>query len=242
MGTKEFDQAMTKSIKPKTSFISKHWQKILVAGFWLIILSSYAFYSFKNNLSFLASLKKIIHFADNSPYGPIIFIILYALRPIFVFPATLLSITAGVLFGPFWGIIYDIIGANLGASLAYFIGRFFMKDFVENSNKFQNYISRLKKNGFVTVFIMRLAFLPYDFVNYLSGSLGINYFSFITATILGSLPGAFSFVFFGASAKDLDSKPSFDFRILLVSILIFITSIVVSKLIKKRQGERNEIS
>ncbi len=233
---------MTKLIKPKTSFISKHWQKLLVAGFWLSILLSYAFYSYKHNNSFIDTLKQIIHFADNNPLGPLIFITLYALRPIFVFPATLLSITSGVLFGPFWGILYDVIGANLGASLAYFIGRCFMRDFVDNTDKFQNYIGRLKKNGFTTVFIMRLAFFPYDFVNYLSGSLGINYFSFITATILGSLPGAFSFVFFGASAKDLDSKPSFDFRILLVSILIFITSIVVSKLIKKRQGEANEIS
>ncbi len=232
---------MTNTATKKT-FLAKHWQKLLVASFWLIILLSYAFFSFKNNLSFIGSLKKIIHFADNSPYGPIIFITLYALRPIFVFPATLLSITAGVLFGPFWGIIYDVIGANLGASLAYFIGRFFMRDFVDNTDKFQNYIGRLKKNGFSTVFLMRLAFFPYDFVNYLSGSLGINYLSFITATILGSLPGAFSFVFFGASAKNLDSKPSFDWRILAISIVIFIVSLSVSKLIKAKQGETNEIS
>lgn len=224
------------------SFLAQHWQKLLIANFWLAILISYGLYSYKNNLSIVDTLKQIIHFADNSPWGPLIFIILYFLRPIFIFSASLLSIAAGVLFGPIWGVVYTIIGANLGASLAYLIGRFFIKDFIDGTTKFQNYINRMKNNSFATVFIMRLAYIPYDLVNYLSGSLGINYLSFVSATILGSLPGTISFVLFGASASDLDSKPSFNWRILAISVAIFIVSLSVSQFIKNKQGETNEIS
>lgn len=233
---------MTEQNSSQKSFLAKHWQKFLIAAFWLAILAAYGLYINKNNLSVIESLKQIIRFADNSPWGPLIFIILYAVRPIFIFSASVLSIAAGALFGPIWGIIYTIIGANIGASLAYLIGRFFMKDFIDNTTKFQGYIKRMKNNSFATVFIMRLAYIPYDLVNYLSGSLGINYIAFITATILGSLPGTISFVLFGASASDLDSTPSFDWRIFAVSALIFVISLGISKLIQKRQGENNEVS
>ena len=222
------------------SFLRNHWRKLVVAFFWILVLLSYFIYSLKHQLSVIDVLKQIVRFTSNSPWGPLIFIGLYILRPIFVFSASLLTIASGVLFGPFWGVVYAVIGANTGASLAYLIGRFFIKDFVDAGNKFQGYRKRMKDNSFATVFLMRLAYIPYDFVNYLAGSLGINYFAFVAATMLGSIPGTVSFVLFGSSAKNLDSKPSFDWRIVAVSFSIFLISMGLSKIIKSK--EKNEIS
>ena len=97
------------------------------------------------------------------------------------------------------------------------------------------YSQRMRERSFETVFIMRLVFLPYDLVNYLSGILRINFFAFLTATALGSIPGTISFTLFGA-ASGLDSgSPKFDWRILAASVLIFLVSIGISKLIRKRE-------
>ncbi len=224
----------------KRNFLKAHWQKLTVAFFWALVLLSYFTYSIKNQLSVIDVLKQLIYFSSNSPWGPLIFIALYILRPIFLFSASLLTIASGVLFGPIWGIVYAVIGANAGASLAYLIAKFFAKDLIDGSSRFQNYRKRMKDNSFATIFVMRLAYFPYDFVNYLAGSLGINYLAFVSATILGSIPGTVSFVLFGSSAKNLDTKPSFDWRILAVSFTIFVISMSFSKFIKSK--EKDEIS
>ncbi len=93
----------------------------------------------------------------------------------------------------------------------------------------------MRANSFETVFIMRLIFLPYDLVNYLAGLLRINFISFITATALGALAGTISFALFGASTGLSEGTPSFDWRVLAASVAIFVLSLFISRLVKRRE-------
>ncbi len=226
------------SLLVKRSFLQNHWQKVLAALFWLIALTGYVIYTKGQNLSPLGTLRELISFMSKSSLGPLIFIGLYILRPLFLFSAGLLSIASGVLFGPFWGVIYTVIGSNLGASLAYLIGRFFGDGLVnlkETDTGLGSYVKRLRQNSFETVFIMRLIFLPYDLVNYLAGFLKVNYLAFILATVLGALPGTISFALFGASTGLSDGSPKFDWRVLLASVAIFILSLLISRLVRRKE-------
>jgi len=222
------------------SFVQKHWQKLLAGLFWLILLSVYGVYTVRTGASPLATLRQLVNFLSDSAWGPLIFVGLYVLRPLFLFSAGLLTIASGVLFGPIFGVIYTVIGSNIGASLAYLIGRFFGNDVIEanedETKGIQGYIKRMRENSFETVFIMRLIFLPYDLVNYLAGFLRINYGAFILATILGALPGTISFALFGASTGLSEGAPSFDWRILAASVGIFIVSLGISRLVKRRES------
>lgn len=216
----------------------KHWQKALAAAFWLLALGSYLIYSIQNQLSPLASLQQVSQFMSRSSLGPLLFIGLYVLRPLFLFSASLLTLAAGFLFGPFWGVVYTVIGSNLGASLAFLIGRFFGEGLIRIKDSNQGlgvYIKRLRANSFETVFIMRLIFLPYDLVNYLAGLLRINYWAFISATALGALPGTISFVLFGASTGLSEGGPRFDWRIFAASLAIFAISLLLSRLLKRKK-------
>ncbi|MCA9838414.1 MAG: TVP38/TMEM64 family protein [Trueperaceae bacterium] len=226
------------SLQVKPSFLQAHWQKLLAALFWLVAIILYVVYTQTQNLSPLASLRQLIGFLSESMLGPLIFIALYIVRPLFLFSAGLLSIASGVLFGPFWGVVYTVIGSNLGASLAYLIGRFFGDGLInlkESEQGLGKYLKRLRENSFETVFIMRLIFLPYDLVNYLAGFLKVNYAAFILATALGSLPGTISFALFGASTGFSEGSPKFDWRVLLASVIIFALSLVISRLVKRKE-------
>ena len=232
----------SQSASAEPSFLKKHAQKLVAVFFWALALIAYFVYTARSGLGPLESLRQLVDFLSGSAWGPLIFIGIYAVRPLVLFSAGLLTIAAGVLFGPVWGIIYTIIGANAGASLAYLIGRLLGSDVIEDDEDdeakgIRKYIGRLRENPFETVFIMRLIFLPYDLVNYLAGFLKINYLAFIAATILGSLPGTISFVLFGASSGLSEGTPSFDWRILAASVGIFVLSLVVSRLVKRREGE-----
>ncbi len=222
------------------SFLSKHWQKLAAGAFWLILIGSYAFYIISNDLTLREALQQPIDFMRSSPLAPLIYVGIYTLRPVVLFPATLLTLAGGALFGAVWGIVYTIIGANLGATLAYFIGYFFGQNALEadseDTGRLQRWIGKMRSNSFETVLTMRFIFLPYDLVNYLAGFLRINYGAFILATILGSLPGTLSFVLLGASTGLNAEGGGFNPWVLVASVVIFVASLGLSRLLKRQRG------
>ena len=231
--------------KPAPSFFQKHATKLVAAFFWLAIIGGYTYYTVSSGLSPLESFKQVLDFMADSPFGPLVFVALYTLRPLILFSAVILTLGAGFLFGPLWGVVLTIIGANLGASLAYLIGRYFGQGVLETSGDetsgfVQRYAERLRNNSFETVLTMRFIFLPYDLVNYLSGFLKVRYTSFILATVLGSLPGTIAFVLFGASTDGDFSGglPSLDPAVLIASVVIFVGSLGLSRLFKNRESKK----
>lgn len=227
------------------SLLQKHWQKLIALAIWGAILGLYLWYSTANDLGPIQVLLQLIDLMRNSLYGPLIYGLIYAIRPLTFFSAGLLTIAGGYLFGPVWGIIYTLFASNLSATVAYFIGRYFgggLLDTQESGGMIQRYAARLRQNSFETVLIMRLVLLPYDFVNYLCGLLRIRYQSYILASILGSFPGTVAFVLFGASVIDIEQLllngklPGLDLRVLAFSFVIFAVSIVLSRYFKRREG------
>ncbi len=232
------------------SFVQKHATKLIALSFWLVILGGYGYYTATGGLSPLESFKRTLDFMANSPFGPLLFVVLYTLRPLILFSAVVLTLGAGFLFGPVWGVVLTVIGANLGASLAYLIGRTLGRGVLaattnNDASPVRRYAERLRNHSFETVLTMRFIFLPYDLVNYLAGFLKVRYTAFILATILGSLPGTVAFVLFGASTDgDFSSGlPSFNPAVLIASVVIFTVSLGLSRFFKRREkmreGERS---
>jgi len=95
---------------------------------------------------------------------------------------------------------------------------------------------RLRDNGFESVLVMRLLFLPYDLVSYMCGGLRIRWTSFLLATVLGSLPGTISFVLLGASLERVDQGlDGINAWATGAGAAIFVVSIVISRLLRKGQ-------
>ena len=175
-------------------------------------------------------------------YGPLLFIALYVVRPLIFFSATLLSVAAGFLFGPVMGVAYTVVGANLGASLAYVLGRYFGSELLQSTasdqvGTLQRYADRMRKHGFATVLTMRFLFVPYDLVNYGAGLLRVGFPAFLLATILGTLPGTVSFVLFGASSGGDLSAPTFDARVLAASGGVFVMSLLLARLLRRHETQ-----
>ncbi|MEZ4629147.1 MAG: TVP38/TMEM64 family protein [Deinococcales bacterium] len=230
------------STMPRTSFLRKHAQKLIALAFWLFLIAAYAIYTLSQGISPLESLSRLVNWLKSNPLSPLIFILIYTLRPLILFSAAVLTLAGGFLFGPFWGSLVVIIGSNAGASLAYLLGRYFGSDTLGKALEGEGLISRyaksIKEHSFASILTMRFVFLPYDLVNYLAGIMKVSYGSFILATILGALPGTLAFVLAGASIKgDFDlSKgfPSLNPWTLLASAVIFVLSLLLSRLFKKR--------
>lgn len=234
------------------SFWRSNWQKLIALLFWGMLLAGYIWYYTSHQLTPIRAVQQIIELLQ-PPLGPVIYILIYTLRPLIFFSAIVLTVTAGAVFGAgsalnfTLAVVYTVIGSNISAMLAYFIGRYFgqglIKDGRDNQTSVvQRYADRLRRNSFETVMIMRFIFLPYDLVNYLCGFLRINWRPFLLATALGSIPGTIAFVAFGASVDlsrlDTQGIPPPNPWVLGFGGLILVISIAISRYFESREMDQ----
>lgn len=220
-------------------------QRGIIATVLVIALLLWRNYQSSNDLSTVQAGQRFIDAVDTAWWGIFAFVGVYLIRPIVLFPASVLTVIGGLLFGPVVGTVVVVLAANTSAMIAFGIGRFLGRppgadvdeERAARADSFvERWRSRLRDNSFETVFVMRLLFLPYDLVNYICGALQIRWTSFLLATALGSIPGTISFVLLGASLERIDSGlDGINPLAIVASVAIFVVSIVISRTIKNRQ-------
>jgi uncharacterized membrane protein YdjX (TVP38/TMEM64 family) len=227
------------------NWVQEHGQKLAALVFWILLIAAYQWYASVNNLSPLQVVQRFLAFMQNGAWGVMLYVVLYAVRPLILFPSTILTLAGGFVFGPVLGVIYTIIASNISSTIAFYVGRFFGEGlFGEETLKvsetfrvLEKYVKRMRENSFETVMTMRFIFLPYDAVSYLAGFLRIHYWAFILATALGSIPGTMAFIGFGASIETFNGVlPKLNPVTLGFSFAIFVVSILLSRMFKKKEA------
>ncbi len=172
-------------------------------------------------------------------YAPLIYIILFTVVPLTLFPDSILAIAGGMIFGLVNGFVFTMIGALCGATLSFYISRYFGRDFLKKLIKkdLKEFDNKLKDNGFMIIFLLRLIPLfPFDIISYSAGLSEIKYKDFFLATLIGTIPGIFVFTNIGDKATDVGSE-SFYISIALL-VLLFATSFVLKKRLSIKDMKR----
>jgi uncharacterized membrane protein YdjX (TVP38/TMEM64 family) len=133
-------------------------------------------------------------------WGPIAYILLYALGPSFLLPGAVMTIAGGLAFGALWGALWSIIGADLGALIAFGAGRFLGRSFVRKfvGTRFQKLMERLARHGFYIILYLRIVpVIPYNALNLLAGASPIEFGDYFWASVIGILPGTILFAMLG---------------------------------------------
>ncbi|WP_218153176.1 MULTISPECIES: TVP38/TMEM64 family protein [unclassified Streptomyces] len=138
-------------------------------------------------------------------WAPLVFALCYALAVTALLPGAVLSATAGALFGVPVGAATVLVGATLGASLSFGIGRRLGRPAVERyagTGRLARLDAFLARRGFLAVLVMRLVPLfPFNLVNYGAGVSGVRFLPFVTATALGIVPGTLTLVGLGGALR-----------------------------------------
>lgn len=219
--------------------LKRNLTKIVAVAFWTLLVI--LFFSFKasSGLGYIQMTQQLFTLLTGTIWGPLVYILLYAVRPLILFPATILTALSGVLFGLWWGVVYTVVGANLSASVAYWVGRFFTKGISFGDGFLSDLKNRLGENSFISVFLTRLLFFPFDLTNYALGALRVKWAPYALATLIGTLPGSITFVAFGASIKNIESfdlsTVSLDPMMLALSAFLFVVSLGIAKVIQKKK-------
>ena len=130
--------------------------------------------------------------------GSIMLMVLHSFVP---FPAELVAIANGMLFGPFWGTLITWTGAMLGAYLAFGLARWLGRPFVRQvvAPRHQDAIDRwaLRQGGGALFLSRFVPVISFNLINYAAGLTAISWWTFTWATGLGILPLTFLMVLMG---------------------------------------------
>lgn len=222
-------------------------QRAIVAAIWLGMIVVWQIHQSSTGRSTVESAQLFIDTVGGSWWGIFAFVLVYLARPIVLFPASVLTVVGGILFGPVVGVLVVVAAANASAMVAYGIGRLLgrppgaVDSTRDETSLAHRWANRMRDHSFETVLIMRLVFIPYDLVSYLAGILRLRALPFLLATALGSLPGTVSFVLLGASLDRVDDGfGGLDPVALVVGAMIFVVSLVLARIIRRRQPVTQE--
>ncbi|WP_017547472.1 TVP38/TMEM64 family protein [Salinicoccus carnicancri] len=137
--------------------------------------------------------------------GWLVFIGITALIAITPIPVTIPTLVAGSLYGIIAGSLFSFTGVLIGSWLGYWLARLTGQELTfkllgRHGSTVKKYLSNA---GFLAMCTARLMpGLPYWPINYGAGALGINQYTFLSATFIASIPGQISLVALGAFAAN----------------------------------------
>ncbi len=212
---------------------------------------------------------RLITFLRNSPYGPGLYLVTFAVAPLVFFPASLLTIAGGTIFGTVSGTLMAMIGSSASSLLAYGIGRrlrrlhkasIARRESYRRGDRFgkvgsannestvprhlkmlRPYTEQMQAQPFVTTMTMHLLFLPFDLVSYGAGLLALDWRLFLAGTVVGSLPETLFLVQAGAALPGgmIAGVPMLNPAPLLISGLLVIGGMVFARRLNQRQLRPN---
>lgn len=169
-----------------------------------------------------------------SGYGalaPAVYILVYTLAPVLMLPGLPITIVGGILFGPFWGVIYTIIGSTLGASLAFLVARYLAREWVASKltgPKWAKLDREVEQHGWKVVAFTRLipAF-PFNLLNYAFGLTKVPFVHYVVATFFCMLPACIAFIVFSSSMLEVIRGNLSPTALLGIALIVVVSMIPV---------------
>eukprot|EP01083_Nonionella_stella_P031602 86556_1 len=169
---------------------------------------------------------------NNAAAGSFAFMALYWFCTVFFIPGSLLTLGAGVVFrvvaGPWAGLflatIVVFVGASIGASTAFLLGRFVLREKVASYKakypSFDTIDKVVEQQGLKVTTLLRLSpLIPFSFFNYFMGLTGVRFRDYNIAHF-GMIPGTMAYCFIGGTLGAVgESVNAFDPVVLTVTIV-----------------------
>lgn len=183
-------------------------------------------------------LRNALQWVDSlGAVGAIAFMLIYIIATVAFLPGSILTLGAGVVFGVVLGSIYVFIGATLGATLAFLVGRYFARGWIskkiEGNQKFKAIDKAVGREGLKIVLLTRLSpVFPFNLLNYGLGVTGVSLKDYVLGSV-GMIPGTIMYVYLGSLAGNIATigganQPSNPTITWAIRIIGFIATVAVT--------------
>ncbi|MDP2170869.1 MAG: FAD-dependent oxidoreductase [Rhodocyclaceae bacterium] len=169
--------------------------------------------------------------------APACFFVLYVAVTALSLPgAALMTLAGGAIFGLWWGTLIVSFASSIGATLAFLVARFFLRDWVtaKFGQRLQAIDSGIRREGAFYLFTLRLVpVFPFFLINLLSGLTAMKTRTFYWVSQLGMLAGTVVYVNAGTQLANIDSlsgivSPGLLFSFALLGIFPLVAKKIVA--------------
>jgi uncharacterized membrane protein YdjX (TVP38/TMEM64 family)/rhodanese-related sulfurtransferase len=138
-------------------------------------------------------------------WAPLAFIIVFAVATVLFLPGSILALSGGALFGPLWGVLYNLLGATAGATLAFLVARYLASGWVTRKagGRLQRVIEGVEAEGWRFVAFVRLVpIFPFNLLNYALGLTRIRLFDYVLASLVCMAPGTVAYTYLEYAGRE----------------------------------------
>jgi uncharacterized membrane protein YdjX (TVP38/TMEM64 family) len=137
-------------------------------------------------------------------WAPMAFVAAFATGTVLLVPGSLFGLAGGVLFGPLWGTICNLLGGTVGAAMAFLIARYVAGDWISKKlgGRLKRVVESAEGEGWRFVALMRLIpVVPFNLLNYALGLTRIRFADFVIATLVCMVPGTAAYAWLGHAGR-----------------------------------------
>ena len=225
---------------------------LIVLGITLVAAPAQAQEVGVNSFNPQQLLRNALQWVDNlGVIAPIAFILIYIIATVAFLPGSILTLGAGVVFGIFEGSIYVFIGATIGATLAFLVGRYLARGWISQkiagNPKFSAIDRAVGNEGLKIVLLTRLSpIFPFNLLNYGLGVTGVSLKDYVLGSV-GMIPGTIMYVYIGSLAGSIatiggetqpDANPVAQWAIRIIGFIATVAvTLYVTKIARKALDE-----
>ncbi|WP_028671007.1 TVP38/TMEM64 family protein [Saccharospirillum impatiens] len=180
----------------------------------------------------------------SSPWGLPAAMVVYVVALLLAFPLTLLVVLTGLLFGPWWGLLYASLGTLSSSGVTFWLGHLLGQAPLErHSGKhlkaLSGYMSERGVRAMILINLLPLA--PFTFTNLMAGAFNMPFGRYMVGSAIGIIPGlAFVTVLGGQASRMLQAENNqdlfFAIAVLVIVALLFATVIVLARRYRNRSA------
>ena len=177
----------------------------LIVGFFVFDLHRYL------TLDYLKSQHQALldYYAAHQGLSVAIYAVLYILVTALSLPgATIMTLAGAAIFGLGYGVLIVSFASTIGATLAFLVSRFLLRDWVQRrfGDKLKAVNEGIERDGDFYLFTLRLIPLfPFFVINLVMGLTPMKAWRFYLVSQVGMLPGTFVYVNAGSQLGQLES-------------------------------------
>jgi uncharacterized membrane protein YdjX (TVP38/TMEM64 family) len=216
-----------------------NWKRNIAAAFIFLGIGSYIYFGLNKffDLNFVkAQLESIQSFkSENFELSLLLYFVIYSLTVALSIPgAVILTLLGGAVYGVFWGTLVASFASSIGATLAFFVSRILLRDWVLGRfGKFFEAINKgIEREGVSYLFALRMVPLfPFFVVNLLMGLTNIRATSFYIVSQIGMLLGTVVYVNAGSQLATVSSLSGIISPPVILSLACVGVSPIVAKFV-----------
>lgn len=178
-------------------------------------------------------------FQELGAVGFLVYVLLYIAVAVFMFPASAVTIVAGIAFGSVVGGVLALFSATIGACVAFIVARYVARDMIVakfgHNPLFKRIEDGVRENGTSFLILTRLVpVFPYNIQNYAYGLTSIRLPTFALVSLITMAPGAFIYAYMAGEIVTQGVSVGLLLQFAVAGLVLFGVSLIPKYIAKKK--------